>query len=109
MANPNVKNEDATDVTSTTEPQNIHSPNDAVATTEVNWLNYLLMAAAACIVSGTILVLWGDHQNSLWTVATGAVLFTIATFAWIGAFLIVSVKILRIISPALLRWFRNFL
>lgn len=109
MANPHVNNEDAIDASSTTERQSGHNPPDGSKTTGMDWLNYLLIAAAASTVTGTILVIWGDHENSLFTVATGAVLFTVATVAWIGAFLFVSYKMLRMLAPSLIRWFRRFL
>ena len=107
MEDPNQNNEEATSVASASGRQVGSIPENSVSATRIDWLNYGLLVAAACTVIGVALVWLGDRQDTTWIIVAGAVSFTISTIAWIGAFLVVSFKMLKMVVPSLFRWIRG--
>ena len=75
-----------------------------------DWISYLMVLGAVCIIVGVPLVLLGDAWNRSIMVLIGAVCYTVSAVVWVGLFGYFTWKVVetgRIAVPILWRRIRR--
>ena len=104
MATPDAQSSEAVNTANPLAETPEAGDNGSRAWAQHDWFTYALVAATAFTAVGIIFVLWGAEINNLAIVVAGAALFTFATIIWVGFVGFLTVRILWVLVPIVVRW-----